>query len=249
MSGTGQHYSVQLLLPHRVHLDAFTLVTMLRRWRGDVELASCDREHVTVVIQTADLPLFVQVFHTQPEAYAIPLTDALLWSTTWNERWEQTSTRCPYSLVIAMKTQRPINYASMLLAFLAVLDTTLAYLDDSEREHVVLHWIPAKQLLTFEQYRTLRTEHGPSGPAVNVRMANATGRPGELLADTVGLASLGLPDLQLIFSDRDPADVVGRLRAYVRRLFVGERIDCQWHEESSYVPPYRDALTLDLDLD
>ncbi|NVB78689.1 MAG: DUF4261 domain-containing protein [Kofleriaceae bacterium] len=249
MPGAGQYYSIQLLLPHRVHLDAFALVTMLRRWRSDVELTACDRDHVTVEIQTADLPLFVQLFHAQPEAFAVPLTDALLWSPTWNERWDDTARRCPHSIIVSMTSQRPLNYASMLQAFLAVLDTLLAYLDDDEREQVVLHWIPAKQLLTFEQYRILRTEHGPSGPAVNVRMANATGRPGELLADTVGLAQLGLPDLQLIFSDRDPSDVAERLRAYVRRLFVGERIDCEWFEEASYVPPYRDALTLDLDLD
>ena len=191
----------------------------------------------------------MQLFHAVPESYAVPLTDALLWSPTWNERWDETARRCPTSIVVAMTTQRPMNYASMLLAFLAVLDTLLAYLEDDDRERAVLHWIPAKQLLTYSHYRALRTEYGASGPAVNVRMANATGRPGELLADTVGLAELGLPDLQMIFSDRDPVDVVDRLRAYVRRLFVGERIDCPWHEELSFVPPYRDALTLDLDLD
>jgi hypothetical protein len=246
-TGTGQNYMVQLLLPRWVRLDAFTLVSMLRRWRPEVELATCDHEHVTLAIETGDLPLFVQLFQALPESYAEPLTDALLWSPTWDERWDETALRCPASIVVAMTTQRRINYASMLLAFLAVLDTLLAYLDEDDRERAVLHWIPAKQLLTYSQYRALRTEHGPSGPAVNVRMANATGRPGELLADTVGLAELGLPDLQLIFSDRDPADVVDQLRAYVRQLFVGERIDCPWHEELSFVPPYRDALTLDLD--
>ena len=52
-TGTGQNYSVQLLLPRWVHLDAFALVTMLRRWRPDVELATCDHEHVTVAIGPA----------------------------------------------------------------------------------------------------------------------------------------------------------------------------------------------------
>jgi hypothetical protein len=91
------------------------------------------------------------------------------------------------------------------------------------------------------QYQLLRTE---CGPAVNVRIANATGRPGELLADTIGLAELGLPDLQIVFSDRDPSEVARRLRSYVRRLLVGERLDCAWIEEVSLVPPERDALTL-----
>src|SRR5690606_9230277 len=165
-------------------------------------------------------------------------------SPAWHERWVDTARRCPTSVVIAMTAERPINYASMLLSFLAVLDTWLASLDPSDRERAVLHWMPAKQLLTYHQYQLLRTELGPCGPAVNVRVANATGRPGELLADTVGLAELGLPDLQIMFSDRDPADVVRRLRAYVRSVFVGERLDCTWIEEVSRVPPERDALTL-----
>jgi hypothetical protein len=120
-------------------------------------------------------------------------------------------------------------------------------LEPHVRDGVVLHWIPAQQLLTFDRYRLLRTELGPCGPAVNVRIANATGRPGELLADTVGLADLGLPDLQVVFSDRDPAEVMVRLRAYVRSVFVGDRLECNWIEESSLVPPVRDALTLQLE--
>jgi hypothetical protein len=135
----------------------------------------------------------------------------------------------------------------MLLAFLATLDAVLASLDEEDRIGAVLHWIPAQQLLTIERYRTLRIDHGPCGPAVNVRIANASGRPGELLADTVGLTELGLPDLQLVFTDRDPAEIMLRLRLMVRSMFVGDRLDCGWIEEASFVPPERDALTLELD--
>ena len=240
----GQSYSIQVLLPRRLAFDAAGLLFALRRWRGDISLTSCSAEHVTIAIPTGDLPLYVQLFQAAPDAYAGRLIDALVWSAAWHERWEDTARRCPTSVVVAMTAQRSINYASMLLSFLAVLDTWLAMLDIDERERAVLHWMPAKQLLTYHQYQLLRTELGPCGPAVNVRIANATGRPGELLADTVGLAELGLPDLQLVFSDRDPAEVVRTLRAYVRRLLVGDRLDCAWIEEASLVPPERDALTL-----
>jgi hypothetical protein len=247
LDGTGIHgqcYSIQLLLPRWIALDAVSLLVALRRWRGDISLATCNAEHVTIAIPTGDLPLYVQLFHTEPEDYADELIDALAWSPAWHERWEDTARRCPASVVLAMTAQRPINYASMLLSFLAVLDTWLASIDHDIRERIVLHWMPAKQLLSYHQYQFLRTELGPCGPAVNVRVANATGRPGELLADTIGLAELGLPDLQILFSDRDPAEMVRRLRTYVRSVFVGERLDCAWIEEASLVPPERDALTL-----
>jgi hypothetical protein len=241
---SGQTYSIQVLLPRWVTLDAVSLLIALRRWRGEIALTSCNAEHLTIAIPTGDLPLYVQLFHTEPEEYANELIDALAWSPAWHESWEQTARRCPTSVVVAMTAQRPLNYAAMLLSFLAVLDTWLGTLDVDARERAVLHWMPAKQLLTYNQYQFLRTELGPCGPAVNVRVANATGRPGELLADTIGLAKLGLPDLQIMFSDRDPADVVRRLRSYVSSVFVGDRLDCSWIEEVSFVPPERDALTL-----
>lgn len=240
----GQRYSVQVLLPRRIEWDAGRLLVALRRWRGDIALATCSAEHLTIQVPAGEWSVYVQLYHSAPDDHADELIEALQWSPAWHERWEHTAARCPASVVIAMTAQRTINYASMLLSFLAVLDTWLATLDPSDRERAVLHWMPAKQLVTFHQYQLLRTELGPCGPAVNVRISNATGRPGELLADTVGLAELGLPDLQILFSDRDPAEVMRRLRAYVHSVFVGERLDCTWIDDVSLVPPERDALTL-----
>jgi hypothetical protein len=239
-------YTVQILVPRAVRLDPLGLHRRMRVWRSDVELFVGAGE-VGFGIPTADLPLLISIFEAAPETYATPLCDALTWTPWWHEGWDDISARCPTSIVVEMTVQRPINYASMLLAFLATLDTVLAALPDEDRIGAVLHWIPAQQLLTIERYRALRIDHGPCGPAVNVRIANATGRPGELLADTVGLAELGLPDLQLVFSDRDPSEIARQLRLMVRSMFVGDRLDCGWVEETSFVPPERDALTLQLD--
>ena len=239
-------YSIQILLPRAVQLDPWELHRRMRAWRHDVELLRGPGQ-LAFRIPTEDLPLTISIFEARPEAYAGALCDALTWTPWWHERWDDVAARCPTSIVIELTVQRPVNYASQLLAFLATLDAVLASLDEEDRIGAVLHWIPAKQLLTIERYRALRIDHGPCGPAINVRIANVTGRPGELLADTVGLAELGLPDLQLVFSDRDPAEVVLRLRLLVRGMFVGDRFDCGWIEETSFVPPERDALTLQLD--
>jgi hypothetical protein len=242
----GAPYTVQILVPRAVQLEPLELHRRLRSWRHDIDILH-GAGRLTFLIPTNDLPLLVTIFEAPADAYAAPLCDALTWTPWWTERWDDIAERCPTSIVVELTVQRPINYASVLLAFLATLDAVLATLDEDDRIGAVLHWIPAQQLLTIERYRALRIDHGPCGPAVNVRIANVSGRPGELLADTVGLAELGLPDLQLVFTDRDPVEVTLRLRLMVRSMFVGDRLDCGWIEEAALVPPERDALTLQLD--
>jgi len=206
-----------------------------------------DATDLDFTIPTADVPLHVRTYQAEPEIFASELERALQWSWLWQDRWSEVARRCPWSIVIEMTAERPVHYAGMLLAFVGVLDHVLSLLDEHDREASLLHWLPAQQILSVTQYRALREDLGLCGPAINVRIANATGRPGELLADTVGLAELGLPDLQVVFTDRDPAAVAKRLRRLARSMFVGERLDCGWVEESSLVPPLRDALTLELD--
>lgn len=247
MSRAASWYRVQVLLPRWAAIPADDVIARVKRWRADVHVARRQLDRVALEIPTDDLPLLATIFLTPPEAYAAELQDALTWSPAWHEPWEYTASRCPASVVIAMTAQHPLHHASMLLAYLAILDAVLFSLDPADRAEAVLHWIPAQQLMTFEHYLSLRTSLGPCGPAVNIRVANATGRPGELVADTVGLAELGLPDLQIVFADRDPAEIMLRLRMLVRAMFVGERLDCSWIEETSRVPPERDALTLQLE--
>jgi hypothetical protein len=99
--------------------------------------------------------------------------------------------------------------------------------------------------MPFATYRLLRMELGPCGPAINVRIAPAGGR--DTVADTMGLAELGLPDLQTLATGRDPAALAFRLVNLARSMFVGEKLDCAWVEEASFSPPSRDVLTLQLD--
>jgi hypothetical protein len=203
--------------------------------------------NVVLTIPTGGPPLLVSTWQSPPEVFANELERALRWSWMWQDRWSEVAVRCPWSIIVEMTCDAPVHYAGMLLQFIGVLDHVLNSLDEADREASLLHWVPAQQILSLTQYRVLREELGLCGPAVNVRIANATGRPGELVADTVGLADLGLPDLQVVFTDRDPADVAKKLRRLARSMFIGERLDSGWIEEVSFVPPERDALTVELD--
>lgn len=235
-------YSVQILLSHHIEIGALDLTDRLRAWRADIDQLG---DRALYAIPTNDLPLLVHIFVAELDTYAGSLCDALTWSPRWH--WSELADRCKSSLVITVMGQRPINHASLLLTFLAVLDAVLFALPPALRDGCVLHWIPSQQLLTFDHYRLLRTELGPCGPAINVRVTNASGRPGELWADTIGLAELGLPDLQVPFSGSDTTAVIARLRELARSMFVGDRLECNWIEESARLPPQRDALTLQLE--
>ena len=142
-----------------------------------------------------------------------------------------------------MVAHRAINHATMLLAFLSVLDSVLASVDDLRPS--VLHWLPAQRVMPFSTYRLLRMELGPCGPAINVRIAQVG--DSAVVADTVGLADLGLPDLQALATGRDPAALAFRLVRLARSMFVGDKLDCTWVEEAAFSPPSRDVLTLQLD--
>ena len=236
-------YAVQVLLPEPAVIDPTVVHGQLMAWRSDVQLIGASGgEHFGFAIPTQDLPLLAHVFTASTDAYAAQLDGALQWSPTWRERYEAVA-RCRSSLVVSMVAHRPINHATMLLAFLSVLDTVLASVDDLRPS--VLHWMPAQRVMPFATYRLLRMELGPCGPAINVRISPVGDR--DTVADTVGLSDLGLPDLQTLATGRDPAALAFRLVHLARSMFVGEKLDCVWVEEASFSPPCRDVLTLQLD--
>ncbi len=236
-------YTVQVLLPYSQVLNPFVVHHQLRAWRADVELlGSSGTSHFGFAIPTGDLPLLVQIVSAPPDAYARELAEALAWSPTWTDRYTAVAA-CKHSIVISMVAHRALNHASMLLAFLSVLDTVLATLDDLRP--VVLHWLPSQRVLAFASYRMLRMEQGPCGPAINVRVAAISER--DVIADTMGLTELGLPDLQTVAHDRDPRELSAQILRLARSMFVGDALDCTWIEEASLTLPSRDAITVQLD--
>src|SRR3954470_19101287 len=175
MSPTPQppRYAVQLLLPEPVVLGSAVVHAQMLGWHNDVQLIGSAGSHFGFAIPTQDLPLLAHVFAAAPDAYAAQLDDALQWSPTWHERYEAVA-RCRSSLVVSMVAHRAINHATMLLAFLSVLDTVLGSVDDLRPS--VLHWMPAQRVMPFATYRLLRMELGPCGPAINVRISPAGDR-------------------------------------------------------------------------
>src|SRR5262249_18172877 len=130
MSSTPQppRYAVQLLLPEPVVLDPAVVHAQMRAWRDDVQLIGPATGHFGFATPHQALPRTAHVFQAAPDAHAAQLDDALQWRPAWRERYHAVA-RCRASLVVSMIAHRAVNHATMLLAFLAVLDAVVGSVD------------------------------------------------------------------------------------------------------------------------
>ncbi|MEV4510011.1 DUF4261 domain-containing protein [Dactylosporangium sp. NPDC049525] len=81
-------------------------------------------------------------------------------------------------------------------------------------------WWPAGGVATPPEALAVR----PLAGLVNVRLFNVAGSPGLLLMDTLGLAPLGLPDLECVFSGLPEEHMAGYLTAVAEDLVAGHTI-------------------------
>jgi hypothetical protein len=135
---------------------------------------------------------------------------------------------------------------------------TYAVLDRFEAS--AIHWLPSQRLVEPASYLASVVHGAPlRDSAVNVRLFRiADGEPDECVMDTLGLAPLGLPDLQCHFAGLDPGAIADLLLAYaaycfekgpvlgddslVRGVTDGEEWDCKRAE--SLVMPQRDVVDI-----
>ena len=236
------NYKVQVLLPFAPQLDPAAILAHIRKWRPDIDLIGRDPQLFGLAIPAGDvMPIFTHVMAAPAEAFPEALDRVVGCSQAFKL---STLTLATDSIVIATSFDGRHPRAILLLSLLAVLDTVLIQLGELA-ETAVIHWMPAQSLVPFDRYRALRKTLGPSGPAVNVRVANVGGAPGEMFADTLGLAALGLPDLQTRFtSDRDPDEVVVRLMQLALLLFMEQSLDAAVTPAPYLAPPARETLTV-----
>ena len=118
-------------------------------------------------------------------------------------------TACRHELVVSELMGRPRLPVERVAAFRAVL---LAVVRQTSPSAI---WWPTAGLLTDapdEEGALLRG-------LVNVRMFRTEGTGGDLLMDTLGLAALGLPDVQCHYRGLDARQVAGRLHDVANYLF------------------------------
>ena len=125
-----------------------------------------------------------------------------------------------------------------------------------------IHWVPSQQIVNPIAYLKAAKEspaaHFFAGP-VNVRFFTIQSSGGDMLMDTLGLAALGLPDLQCHYRIMEPGDVGRTL--YDLALYIYQQGDViknghtvegvppgsKWRaqHEKALVEPDREVIDLD----
>ncbi len=124
---------------------------------------------------------------------------------------------CRASLLVTDFLASRLQYKTRLALFHSVL---LSVLDLAPC--LAIHWQPSQRLVQPEAYLSARRadEPDPLFPGVNVRLFRVEDRaPGEMVMDTLGLAALGVPDLQCHFVELDPNAVATMLHNSAYYLF------------------------------
>jgi hypothetical protein len=113
--------------------------------------------------------------------------------------------RCRGVLMVTDLMSSTLEYRERLALFQNVLAGVLEVVPA-----LAVHWQPSQKLVEPGRFLDAHREGGAAlffAGAVNVRLFNISNEPGDMLMDTMGLARLGLPDLQCHFRGLDPNQV------------------------------------------
>jgi hypothetical protein len=257
----GNAYMVQLLCDGETAAlpRAATLAALARRC-GDVEgLPEHDGEQLVGFAFNAHAadgapPPMATIAEAPP-----PNDDAL--APVLEQTWDW-----PEAGDVARRMTRSILVSDMMATGLppeerlSLFVNAVAALCDVAPVQAVL-WLPAQKLIPPASLIRALDEPAPDPlfAPLNVRMFNVSGRErGETVMDTLGLAPLGLPDVQCHFVGLPPGRVAAFLHSVARYLFSrgpviasghtvagpdGEKWRCRWKE--SIVAPARTVIDVE----
>ena len=263
--GFAHTYNAQLLFDRTPQIRKSDLLDALRRRCGSVEPLDGNPD--------SDLLSFV--YHDYPVTYAdrtiaaqtlmsisptgldvAKAEPALEQSWDWPEA-RAVVMRSRATMLVTDLLSSGLPYKARLSLFQSVVSAVLELAPCSG-----IYWLPSQRFVESDAYvRSKQAEtFDPLFPAINVRLFNITNKAeGETLMDTLGLAALGLPDLQCHFTTLnvneiarvlynsayylfDKGDVIGDGQT-IQGITPGDRWRCQ--HEDALVKPERVVLDLD----
>ncbi len=231
------------LLTHELvdRLRAETPVDVVSQSESVIQLA-----HPGHLVHTADadIPSLTNIVRWSKPVEPASFASAL--EQTWD--WPQAESaldRCRYQLLVADLTGMALPYKERygLISTVAAAVTELTH-------PTAIHWEPAGCLV---EPRTLRSH---LTWACNVRAHFIVNHKGDKLMDTMGLAAIGLRDVQCLYRGLDPSEIAKWMYLLGRQIFAkgdfiadGESIPGvdpaqQWasHHDTALIPPSRPVL-------
>lgn len=222
-------YSVDLLYQQPPVLPTGTLLEALQAKCPGLEPLSRDQSSkMLAYVQTRHLvpyrdhrvPAQLLVIPGRRERDAVSIEDSIQQSWTQRNARELVSA-APHVVCVSDMMASGLPYKERLDVFLHALSAILEVVPCQ-----AIHWRVSQQILTPDRFRDGRSGgegHFVSTGPLNVRFFDIGNAPVAKLADTMGLAALGLPDVQCHFHGLDPDDVVRFL--YNLALYVFENGD------------------------
>jgi hypothetical protein len=256
-------YSAELFYPTLPRINGADLANALQERAGLVDLL-IDQEDLHLFafpqyvthFEGTDIPTELMLTVSAPNQHNADLEPALQQSWRWREARAAVSA-CPVSLTLVEMLAQGVDYRIRLTLFNHALEAVLSIAPCQ-----ALLWTPSQQFIPPAQFLEARRskDFHPLLFGLNIRFYRiSNGHPGEKLMDTMGLAALGLPDLQCHFVRLDPNQVARVLSNSAYYLYdrgdvvkdgntIQGIVDTdRWHcrHETSLMPPQRMVLDLD----
>lgn len=214
-SGFARTYGVELFFstPTPTLPDKSTLLEKLRERCGRIDplgntdesklLAFVYLDHV-VSYEDRRMPAQCLVAPSEKPPDVERLEPSLQQTWDWSEARGIVS-KCRSTALVTDFLASALDYKTRLAMFHGVLQSVLEL-----TSCLAIHWHASQRLVGPAAYLEARSvaKPDPLFPALNVRLFRVENQSaGETVMDTVGLAALGLPDLQCHFANLDPNDV------------------------------------------
>lgn len=256
-------YMVELLYEAKPRIDGDVLLGELQKRCSNVDRLGSKEDlylyafpDLAIDVKGRRVPVQVFLAYPDKDKRSDGVDEALQQSWNWPGAKEVVD-NCHASLLLTDMMARWLEPKTKLDLFQKALDSVLAVAPCK-----AIHWVPSQQVINPLAYLQARQSDGyhPLQFALNVRFYNISGNNrNEMLMDTIGLGTLGLPDLQCHFFDLDPNQVAHVLYNSAHYIFDnGDVIDdgntiqgikpndkwrCQ--HEMALVKPEREVLDLD----
>jgi hypothetical protein len=227
--GFARTYNVELICSRVPTISKAELFAALRKrcpqvqpLDGDVEQGPLAFVHPDHVVQYQDKAAPAQTFIAI--AAAAPKVEKLeaALSQTWDFDGARAAVEQATSTVLVSDLMASsLEPQARLRLFLNVLAAVLEVVPCE-----AIHWVPSGRIVGAQKFVAAFAENDAavlaSGP-INVRLFNITSSPGDLVMDTLGLAALGLVDLQCHFRALEPSAVAHVL--YNTAIYIFEQGD------------------------